>query len=63
MEGANLSGDLKDPAHSIPRGTMGALTTAVLSYLVLIISFGGSFDREVLRDNLTVFQDACLGSK
>merc|ERR1711966_124777 len=32
MEGANLSGDLKDPAFSIPWGTIAAVSTAFILY-------------------------------
>ena len=60
MEGANLSGDLADPGHSIPRGTLGAVTTAFLCYILLIIGQGGTMDRGALQFDLHVMQSACV---
>lgn len=57
MEGANLSGDLKDPDYSIPRGTLGAVFTSIFFYMLLILGYAGCVDRDGLRDNLTVMQD------
>ena len=57
MEGANLSGDLKDPASSIGPGTIGAVICAILVYLSLIFSFGSAFTRETLKENMTPMQD------
>ena len=37
MEGANLSGDLANPGHSIPIGTIFAVSTAFLCYVLLIL--------------------------
>ncbi len=45
MAGVNMSGDLRDPHRSIPRGTLLALGTAVLLYAVQIIVAAGCFDR------------------
>ena len=41
MEGANLSGDLKDPSGMIGPGTIGAVFCAIVVYLALIFSFAG----------------------
>lgn len=57
--GLNMSGDLKDPGKSIPRGTMAAVGVGFLVYLAQIVVVGGAFSREsliaapyeLLRDN------------
>eukprot|EP00947_MAST-08B_sp_MAST-8B-sp1_P003936 g3936.t1 len=62
MEGANLSGDLKDPARSIPKGTLFALGTALTTYVLLVVSMGACFDRHALKTDMTLMQDATVGS-
>jgi len=41
VAGANMSGDLKDPASAIPKGTLGAIVSTYVTYLVygLIVTF------------------------
>ena len=46
MAGVNMSGDLKSPYRSIPRGVLMALATAVVLYLVQIFVAAGCFTRE-----------------
>lgn len=46
MAGVNMSGDLKEPHRSIPRGTLAALGTAVALYLVQIVIAAGCFPRD-----------------
>jgi len=60
MEGANLSGDLKDPSRSIPRGTLMAVAFAILTYVLLAFSMGASFPRDSLRFDMDAFQDATI---
>jgi len=45
MAGVSMSGDLKTPHVSIPRGTLAALGTAVGIYLVQLVVAAGSFPR------------------
>lgn len=49
--GANMSGDLEDPARSIPRGTILAIIFTGLIYLVLIVLTAGATPRAELQAN------------
>ncbi|XP_047532187.1 bumetanide-sensitive sodium-(potassium)-chloride cotransporter isoform X1 [Vanessa atalanta] len=46
LAGANISGDLKDPQKSIPRGTLLAILLTTISYLLIALLAGWT----VLRD-------------
>ncbi len=48
MAGVNMSGDLKEPEKSIPKGTLAAIAVGALVYLVQIIVTGGSISRQAL---------------
>jgi amino acid transporter len=62
--GLNMSGDLKEPARSIPRGTLAAVGVGFVVYLLQIVLSGGAYTRyeagapnmidtpfDLLRDN------------
>lgn len=57
--GVNMSGNLRDPARSLPRGTLAAVGVGLVVYLIQIVLCGGAFPREelierpyaVLKDN------------
>ncbi|XP_014227154.2 bumetanide-sensitive sodium-(potassium)-chloride cotransporter isoform X1 [Trichogramma pretiosum] len=44
--GANISGDLKDPASSIPSGTLLALLISMVSYVTFVFFAGGAAARD-----------------
>lgn len=44
--GANFSGDLRDPALAIPRGTMGAIVTTYISYIAYAVIVAGCTIRQ-----------------
>ena len=55
MAGANMSGDLKDPARSIPRGTLWAVAFTAVIYLSMGVVMGGAAERDALiNDNLII---------
>ena len=60
MEGANLSGDLEDPAYAIPYGTVAAVSTAFCFYICLIVGQAATMDDAALQYNYFVMQDACI---
>jgi amino acid transporter len=48
MAGVNMSGDLKDPAHALPRGTLWAVGVGFLIYMLQIILCSGAIERTTL---------------
>jgi amino acid transporter len=63
MAGVNLSGDLKDPAKSIPAGTLAAVIVSYLFYAAQIFICGGMADAETLREQpfMLLVDNAWLG--
>jgi amino acid transporter/nucleotide-binding universal stress UspA family protein len=57
MAGANMSGDLEDPARSIPRGTLAAVAVTALVYLAQAVMLAGARPREALLVNNLVVAD------
>lgn len=62
LAGVNMSGDLKDPARSIPLGTFLAIGVSFLIYLALLVLCGGAFTRaELIARPYEVLQEHALG--
>uniref|UniRef100_A0A4W6EI38 Solute carrier family 12 member 10, tandem duplicate 1 n=1 Tax=Lates calcarifer TaxID=8187 RepID=A0A4W6EI38_LATCA len=65
LSGANISGDLKDPATAIPKGTLMAILLTTISYLAISVTVGSCVMRDasgnisdILTGNIT---DGCVG--
>ncbi|HAR67877.1 MAG TPA: amino acid permease [Lentisphaeria bacterium] len=50
MAGVNMSGDLRDPAKSIPRGILAAIILSFFVYGIQIVLASGLTDAETLRE-------------
>lgn len=57
MAGANMSGELKDPKGSIPKGTLYAIGVSLLIYMVLAFWIARSATEEELLTNFNVMID------
>ena len=55
--GANMSGELKDPRRSIPRGTLAAVGLGTAIYFALAYWLARSGTPEELRKNYTIMMD------
>jgi amino acid transporter len=51
LSGVSLSGDLKDPARSIPAGTILSVLTGAVVYLLVAVWFSLASSREELTEN------------
>jgi len=55
--GASMSGDLKNPSKSIPKGTLYGLGTTFVLYALVILAMAATITRESFYKNANVIQD------
>jgi potassium/chloride transporter 9 len=55
--GASMSGDLKNPSKSIPKGTLYGLGVTFFSYTLVILAMGASLARTSFYNNVNVIQE------
>ncbi|KAK9462731.1 amino acid permease-domain-containing protein [Lipomyces oligophaga] len=54
--GASMSGDLKSPSKSIPKGTLYGLLMTFCFYAIVILAMGASIPRQLLYTDVQVLQ-------
>ncbi|KAE8351898.1 putative cation chloride cotransporter [Aspergillus coremiiformis] len=54
--GASMSGDLKNPSQSIPKGTLSGLALTFITYSIVIVAMAASITRESLYKNADIIQ-------
>ncbi|MDY6939538.1 MAG: Na-K-Cl cotransporter [Cyanobacteriota bacterium] len=60
MAGVSMSGDLRDPSRSIPVGTLAAIGTGYVIYMVLPFVLAGRASATTLAENPLVMRDTAL---
>ncbi|MEM9828543.1 MAG: amino acid permease [Planctomycetota bacterium] len=60
MAGANMSGELANPARSIPRGTLAAIVVTATVYLAMAVFIAAARPRDALIGNTLVIADIAI---
>lgn len=60
MAGANMSGDLRDPGHSIPRGTLAAVVVTGGVYVAMAIALALAAPRDALIGDAMIVKSVSL---
>ncbi|KAI9145259.1 amino acid permease-domain-containing protein [Paraphysoderma sedebokerense] len=60
LSGISLSGDLKDPGRSIPKGTMLGVGSTLFLYVIVAIVMASTVSRETLTYDLAFLQQTSL---
>lgn len=60
MAGVSLSGDLKDPKRSIPRGTLAAVATGFVVYLIVPVALAAAAGTQALIGNNLIWFDIAI---
>ncbi|EFR01649.1 solute carrier family 12 member 3 [Nannizzia gypsea CBS 118893] len=55
--GTSMSGDLKNPSRSIPKGTLYGLALTFFTYTIVILTMAASVTRESLYKDVNIIQD------
>jgi len=55
--GASMSGDLRNPSKSIPKGTLYGLATTFVLYSLVILALAATITRASLNGNANIIQD------
>lgn len=58
--GASMSGDLKNPSQSIPKGTLYGLGLTFIMYTLIVLAMAASITRQSFYNNVNVIQIANL---
>src|SRR5690606_15431936 len=60
--GASMSGDLRNPSKAIPKGTLWAMMTTFIAYIVVIFSMAASTTHESFLRNANVIPETNLSA-
>lgn len=52
-----MSGDLRNPSKSIPKGTLNGLLLTFITYTLVILSMGATITRESMYKDLNIIQN------